>query len=288
VYALGLCDQLVGVTHECDYPLAAAAKPHVTASVIDSDGLSSREIDDAVRDSLIEQATIYRLDEDLLRRLKPDLVLTQELCDVCAVGLDQVRSAVESLPGPPRVVSLEPTSLAEVLDSLLLVGRLCGALRQAIVLRDSLVERIEAVRRAVAGSGRRRALTVEWIDPVFVGGHWVPDMVELAGGEDVLGTAGKPSREVPWDEIASSNAEIIVVIPCGFGLQRTIQEIRMARLPDAWHALPAVRKGCVFAVDGSSYFNRPGPRLVDGVEILASILHPDMFDRFPPDSFVNL
>jgi iron complex transport system substrate-binding protein len=288
VYALGLGEQIVAVTHECDYPSDAASKPRVTTSIINSDGLSSGEIDAAVRESLVQQATIYRLDQDLLADLEPDLVLTQELCDVCAVGFDTVRDACAALPAPPRVVSLEPTSLTEVLDSVELVGRLAGALPEAIALRAELVRRIQDVQKAVDGCDRLRVLTMEWIEPVFVGGHWVPEMVEIAGGVDVLGMAGKPSREASWEEITASDPDAIVVMPCGFGLDRSMEEYRKAELPAQWHDLRAVKSGCVFAVDGSSYFNRPGPRLVDGVEILASILHPEVFQTFPLNSFARV
>jgi iron complex transport system substrate-binding protein len=257
----------------------------VTSSVIDSDGLSSREIDQAVRESLAEEATIYHLNRDLLAELTPDLMLTQELCDVCAVGTPEVRHVVASLPHTPQVVSLEPRTLGEVLDSILLVGRLTGTLRRAIELADSLRARLETVRGAVAGPPRRRVLTLEWVDPLFVGGHWVPEMVEIAGGREVLGEAGLPSREVTWQEVAAAAPEVVIAMPCGFGLERSREELARTSLPEEWNQLPAVQAGNVFVVDGSSYFNRPGPRLVDGVEILASILHPDVLSQAPPQSF---
>lgn len=288
VCALGLGDRLVGVTHECDYPPEATGKPRVTASVIDSEGMSSREIDAAVRDSLAEQATIYHLDRSLLDRLQPDLVLTQELCDVCAVGSNEVREVVAALSHVPRVVSLEPRTLREVLDSILVVGRLAGTMRQAIQVVECLWERIEAVSTAVAGRPVPSVLTLEWIDPVFVGGHWVPQMVERAGGHDVLGQAGRPSREVSWDQIVASAPDVVILMPCGFGLERSIEEFRQARLPVEWQQLPAVRNERVYAVDGSSYFNRPGPRLVDGVEILGAIFHPEADVTAPTGAFARV
>jgi iron complex transport system substrate-binding protein len=288
VCALGLGDRLVGVTHECDYPPVATGKPQVTSSVIDSDGMSSREIDTAVRESLAEQATIYHLDRRLLDRLQPDLVLTQELCDVCAVGSNEVREVVATLSHVPQVVSLEPRTLGEVLDSILLVGRLAGAMREAIQFVEVLRERIGAVSRAVAGQRVTSVLTLEWIDPVFVGGHWVPEMVARAGGRDVLGVAGHPSREVSWPEVVASAPEVVVLMPCGFGLERSIEEFRKANFPPEWQQLPAVRHDRVYAVDGSSYFNRPGPRLVDGVEILGSILHPEVFASAPAGAFARI
>ena len=287
VYALGLEDRLVGVTHECDYPLAAQIKPHVTSSVIDSEGLSAREIDQAVRESLAEQATIYHLDRDLLEEIRPDLILTQELCDVCAVGTREVRAVLASLPARPQLVSLEPRTLAEVFDSILLLGRLTGTLRHALTVVDALRCRLGEVRQAVAGRPPVRVLTLEWVDPVFVGGHWVPEMAQIAGGHDVLGRAGEPSREVGWPDVSESTPDVIVAMPCGFGLERTEQELARASLPPEWDELPAVQAGRVFVVDGSSYFNRPGPRLVDGVEILAAILHPDVFSQAPPASFAR-
>lgn len=288
VCALGLDDRLVGVTHECDYPPEATRKPRVTSSVIDSEGMSSREIDAAVRESLAEQATIYHLDRRLLDRLQPDLVLTQELCDVCAVGSNEVREVVATLSPVPRVVSLEPRTLVEVLDSILLVGRLAGTMRAAIQLVEDLRARIDAVSRAVTEQPVISVLTLEWIDPVFVGGHWVPEMVDRAGGRDVLGQAGYPSREVSWHQIVASAPDVVILMPCGFGLERSIEEFRAADFPPEWRQLPAVRHDRVYAVDGSSYFNRPGPRLVDGVEILGAILHPEAGVTAPMGAFARV
>jgi iron complex transport system substrate-binding protein len=288
VCALGLEDRLVAVTHECDYPAIAREKPAVTTSVISSETLTAGEIDLAVRDSLTEQATIYHLDAALLDELRPDLILTQDLCEVCAVGSNEVRQVVAGLAVQPHVVSLEPSTLGDVLDSILLVGRLTGTLRRALQVVERLREHIRAVEDAVRGRPVRRVLTLEWTDPPFVGGHWVPEMVALAGGEDVLGRVGEPSREVTWEEIAATDADIAIAMPCGFGLQRSVEEVTGARLPDAWNALPVVVEGRVFAVDGSSYFNRPGPRLVDGVEILAAILHPRVWSSAPAGSWERI
>lgn len=288
VYALGLGDRLVAVTHECDYPAEAATKPHITASIIDSEGMSAGEIDQAVRDSLTDQQTIYELDEALLAELAPDLLLTQELCDVCAVGPPIVQHAIESLPNPPRVVSLEPHTLGEVLESILLVGRLAGVEDRARSLVDALNLRLNRVRESMLGRDRIPVLTLEWVDPLFVGGHWVPEQVWIAGGLDVLGRQGEPSREVTWTDVAEKEPEAIVAMPCGFGLERSARELARAQFPPEWHQLDPVRAGDVYVVDGSSYFNRPGPRLVDGVEILVAILHPDVAGPVPPDSFARL
>ncbi len=287
VCALGLSDRLVGVTHECDFPPAVRQKPRVTSSVIDSEGLSGAEIDQAVRDSLAEEATIYHLDRNLLDHLRPDLILTQELCDVCAVGADLVEETVATLVRPPMVVSLEPRTLNEVLESVLTVGRLTGAEQRATELVQQLQARLDRVREAVRERPVVPALTLEWVDPVFVGGHWVPEMVRIAGGRDVLGQAGQPSRQVTWQDVADSHPEVVIAMPCGFGVERSAEELSRAALPPEWDGLPAVRADRVFVVDGSSYFNRPGPRLIEGVEILASLLHPGVFRDAPEGSCVR-
>lgn len=287
VCALGLSDRLVGVTHECDFPPAIRQKPQVTSSVIDSEGLSGAEIDQAVRDSLAEEATIYHLDRTALDHLRPDLILTQELCDVCAVGTDLVKETVATLVSRPMVVSLEPRTLSEVLESVLTVGRLTGAERRAAELVQQLQTRLDRVREAVRDRPVVPVLTLEWVDPVFVGGHWVPEMVRIAGGRDVLGQAGHPSRQVTWQEVADSHPEVVIAMPCGFGVERSAEELSRAALPAEWSRLPAVRADRVFVVDGSSYFNRPGPRLIEGVEILASLLHPEVFRDAPEGSFAR-
>lgn len=287
VCALGLSDRLVGVTHECDFPPGVRQKPQVTSSVIDSEGLSGAEIDQAVRDSLAEEATIYHLDRNTLDHLRPDLILTQELCDVCAVGTDLVKEMVATLVSRPMVVSLEPRTLNEVLESVLTVGRLTGAERRAAELVQQLQTRLDRVREAVRDRPVVPVLTLEWVDPVFVGGHWVPDMVRIAGGRDVLGQAGQPSRQVTWRDVADSCPGVVIAMPCGFGLERSAQELSKASLPAEWSKLPAVGADRVFVVDGSSYFNRPGPRLIEGVEILASLLHPEVFRDAPEGSFAR-
>jgi iron complex transport system substrate-binding protein len=288
VCALGLEQQLVGVTHECDFPAEARDKPQVTVSLIDSSGLSSGEIDAAVRESLADGSTIYGLDDHLLRELQPDVILTQELCDVCAVGPDIVRAAVERLPRAPCVVSLEPHSLDEVLESIVTVGELAGARDRAGTLMANLRARLQRVHNAVEGLPQRRVLTLEWLDPPFVGGHWIPEMVAIAGGMDVLGRAGAPSREASWQQVVDSDPDCIVVMPCGFDLDRALHELEATALPPEWEGLRAVEGGEVYAVDGSAYFSRPGPRLVDGVEILASILHPQVFGQTPERSWARV
>lgn len=277
VCALGLRDALVGVTHECDFPSSVMSKPHVTSSIIESSRMTPAQIDAAVRDSLAQDATIYHLDGQMLEELRPDLIFTQNLCDVCAVGPQEVQSVIASLSFAPQVVSLEPQTLAQVLDSIRTVGALTHRKQEAAVLLDDLQTRIQGVRQAVADVSPVPVLSLEWIAPVFVGGHWVPEMIELAGGRDVLGTEGRPSVVAAWESVAASAPQVVVAMLCGFDLQRSAHEMASYEFPGEWHALAAVRNGEVWATDGSAYFSRPGPRLVDGIEILASILHPDRF-----------
>ena len=277
-FALGLGDSLVGVTHECDYPREASAIPAVTSSVVNGESLNGRQIHDAITGLVHGGSSIYNLDRDLLDQARPDLILTQELCEVCAVAYKEVQSAASMLQCDPRVVSLEPTSLGEILDTILVVGRLAGVEATAEQVVAGLRERVDRVKR-VSGSAasRPRVLCMEWIDPVFVGGHWVPEMVALAGGEDGLGTAGEPSFQVDWPRIAEYDPDLIVVMPCGFSAGRALLELEKTEMPPEWHGLAAVNRGDVYVVDGSSYFNRPGPRIVDGLEILAQIVHPELY-----------
>ncbi|MEE9285879.1 MAG: cobalamin-binding protein [Dehalococcoidia bacterium] len=287
VFALDLGDRLVGVTHECDYPEGVERLPTVTRSVVDHTGSSSSEIHTHVAESLHSGSSIYALDQELLARLDPELILTQELCDVCAVSYDEVRKAVRVLPGQRRVLSLEPMDLGGILEAIRQVGELAGVPgRAGEVVRD-LRRRIERVGSTAAGvPDRPRVFAMEWLDPPFMGGHWVPEMVRLAGGTDGLGRQGHPSRRIEWEEIAAYDPEVVVLMPCGYSLARTLGDLRQVSFPAEWHGLSAVRSGRVYAVNGSAYFNRPGPRIVDGLEILAEILHPERFPREkPPDAW---
>jgi iron complex transport system substrate-binding protein len=278
VYALGLGDQLVAVTHECDEPPAARQKPRVTRSTIDPTTLTSAQIDALVTQHLHDHRGIYHIDRALLEHLDPDLILTQELCDVCAVSYAEVQRAVRALYGERRILSLEPVSLAGILDTILAVGRATDTEARAEELVNGLRARIERVRaRTAAVSRRPRVVCLEWLDPPFAGGHWVPEMVTAAGGLDVLGRAGEPSRRLPWDEVMAAAPEVAVLMPCGFGVERAVQEYAQAAIPAGWWRTPAVRTGQVWAVDANAFFSRPGPRVVDGLELLAAILHPDLF-----------
>jgi len=274
LYALGLGDQVAAVTHECDFPKEAGSKLRITESIIDHERMSSLDIDHHVSGNIGRHGSIYRLKEDLLAELKPDLIITQELCDVCAVSYKDVQRAARVLEGESRIVSLEPNTLDDVLDTITLVGDLTGRQQEAGKKVRELRDRLERVRELVAGSSRPPVYAMEWLDPPFSGGHWVPQMVEIAGGREVLGKPGLKSERITPERIIESKPEIIVLMPCGFSLERTIEEYDRTKFFDGWEDLPAVRNNRVFAVDGSSYFNRPGPRLIDGVEILAEIIHP--------------
>ena len=288
--ALGLEEELVAVTHECDYPAAAAGKPRITRSAMDHGDSTSTEIHRHISGALHRGSSIYHLDQELLERLAPDLILTQELCDVCAVSYRQVQRAVRIAESDATIVSLEPRTLEEILETIVHVGVLTGHRDQAETVVAGLRGRIDRVTAAVGRTGDRpRVLCVEWLDPVMVGGHWVPDMVEMAGGADGLGKAGEPSFTVTWRQVADYQPEVLVLMPCGFHLQETVTEVERTALPAEWAGLPAVRQGRVFAVDGSSYFNRPGPRIVDGLELLAQIIHPSLApDLHGPAEFRRL
>ncbi|MGH8933862.1 MAG: cobalamin-binding protein [Egibacteraceae bacterium] len=278
VCALGLEDDLVGVTHECDFPPAVVGKPQVTASRISHQTMTSAEIDHAVRSQLDGHGSIYDLDEALLRELEPDLVLTQELCDVCAVSYQTVERAARKLPAKIDVVSLEPNTIADIFANIRAVGQLTSADACAETLVTELSARLEALKAALAGTTRRpRTLVLEWLEPPFAPGHWVPEQVALAGGDPGFGHPGAASRTTTAGEIGAYAPEVIVLAPCGFYAEDTLRELPRARLPEGWHDLPAVREGNVWAVDATSYFSRPGPRVVEGAEILAHILHPHLF-----------
>jgi iron complex transport system substrate-binding protein len=272
LFALGLGDQVVAVTHECDFPPEAATRDHLTRSVI-PDGLAAGEIDAAVREQVGAGRHLYELDEQTLRRLDVDLICTQAVCDVCAVSYEDVRAVAARLPTQPEVISLDPERLVDVISDVTRLGETAGAGEAAPALRRDLEGRLEAVREAVAGAPRPRVLALEWLDPVFIGGHWVPEMIEIAGGEDALGTAGAKSRTASWAEAASAQPEVVVAMPCGWDCEKARQEV--LEHSGAVASLGAER---VFAVDAAASFSRPGPRLVEGTELLAHLLHPDRVD----------
>src|SRR5262249_36569365 len=282
VFALGLDEALVGVTHECDYPPAVRSKPIVTRSLLDHTGATSEEIDQAVRQQLEDQLSLYALDRALLEQIAPDLVLTQALCGVCAVAYGEVDRAVRDISAEsgtlaPRVLSLEPHGLEDILATIAQVGVAAGVAQRAATLVSELRSRVERVRARTALASRQpRVACLEWLNPLFGPGHWLPELVELAGGRAGLGAAHDDSRRVAWDDVIAFAPEVIVITPCGFDLQQTVEEAERV-LPGrtGWEALPAVRQGRVYAVDGNAYFSRPGPRIVDSLELLAELIHPE-------------
>jgi iron complex transport system substrate-binding protein len=273
---LGLGGDLVGVTHECDFPAFVAHLPKVTRTLIPHDA-SSRVIDALVRERLQTQKALYSLDMPTLERLAPDLIVTQALCDVCAVAEAEVTAAACSLPGRPRVINLEPMSLQDVLNTMHMVGRAADVPDRAEAVVADLRRRIDAVVRRSAQVARRpRVLLLEWLDPPFSCGHWSPELVQMAGGDEVLGIAGRPSRTLAWDEVLRARPEVIMIACCGFSLQRTMDDIPYLQSRPGWDDLPAVRADRVYVTDGNAYFSRPGPRLVDSLEMLAHALHPEL------------
>ena len=268
LFELGLGDSVVAVTHECDWPPQAAALPHLTRTVVPA-GLDAAEIDRTVRETVASGRPLYELDAERLAGQRPDLIVTQAVCDVCAVSYDDVVAVAATLPGSPRVLSLDPMTLGEVLADMERLGAAAGAPDRGHALRAQAERRIEAVRSAVAETPHPRVAALEWLDPPFVAGHWVPQMIEIAGGHDVLGRGGERSRTASWEEIAAEAPDIVIAMPCGYDAPRSAEEAR------AYAAeLSALGARRVVAVDASAYFSRPGPRLVTGIELLAHIMHP--------------
>ncbi len=269
LFALGLGDDVVAVTHECDWPPAAAVRPRLTRSVI-AEGLSAAEIDAEVRRVTAEGRALYELDEETLARLEPDLIVTQALCAVCAVSYDDVCGVAAGLPGDPAVLSLDPNTLDEVFDDAVGLGEAAGVAARGESLRRELAARVERVRTAAEGEPRPRAAALEWLDPPFIGGHWVPDMIGAAGGTDVLGEPGVKSRTASWDEIRAAEPDVVVAMPCGWYVDEAAEQALAHRAQ-----LDSLGADRIVAVDAASSFSRPGPRLADGVELLGHLLHPD-------------
>jgi iron complex transport system substrate-binding protein len=275
VGALGLSDQIVAVSHECDFPPEVAGKPRVTFCEIHGKGLPSAEIDRWVVERLRTHGTLYTLDEPLLRELAPDLILTQRLCDVCAPAYGSVAALARTLPSNPQVLNLEPRSLADVLGNVRQVAAAMGHPERATAVCRELERRVAAVAERVADLPRPTAFVMEWTDPLYAAGHWTPELVRLAGGEPVLAAEGADSARVPWEDLRAADPEVIVVACCGHDVERTRRDLPTLEALPGWSTLRAVRAGRVHLADGSAYFSRPGPRVVDTLEMLASILHPD-------------
>jgi len=270
LFALGAGSEVLGVTHECDYPPAARELPQLTRDALPP-GLSAAAIDAAVRERTLAGESIYELDRDALADLEPELIVTQALCPVCAVSYDDVQELAHELPCQPRVVALDPKTLGESLGDVRTLAQATGRREQGVDLIARAAGRITAVRLSVRGSRRPRVVALEWLDPPFAAGHWTPQLIELAGGEDVMALSGEPSQEVSWQALAAADPEVAVVMPCGL-------DADAARAQALEHAeeLAALGAGRVVAVDGGAYFSRPGPRLIDGLELLAHVLHPEL------------
>jgi iron complex transport system substrate-binding protein len=282
-YLLGLGDQIVGVTHECDYPPDAQYKPAVVRSVIDAKRMSSAEIDAKVIELLQAGKGLYSIDERVFMDAAPDLILTQGLCDVCALDYTEVVAAAKRLTSTPHIVSLNPRSLAEMLDDILRIGSATGRAAAASTVVNNLRKRIDAVA-INEPEYRPRVVCLEWFEPLYVAGHWVPEMITLAGGFDVLGRKNEPSHRIEWREVIDANPDVILLMPCGFDVRRAVKESTPLRSLEGWQDLPAVKSQNVYVLNGNAYFSRPGPRLVNGLEILARILRPgESSELIPPD-----
>lgn len=286
LYALGLNDSIAGVTFECDFPPEARQKPVVVDSLLEH-GLSSQEIDRRVSECSASSESLYRVNAPLIEQLQPDLIVTQELCDVCAVSTSHLLASMEHLSTRPKVVSLTPHTLEDVWADIQAVGEATGTGARAKALVEQLRERVQQVRLRRTRHAPRVAC-LEWLNPPFNAGHWVPEMVELAGGIDVLGTAGIDSVRVSWRDVLASQPDVILVMPCGYDTEAAAEEFRKTELPPGWAQLPAVKAGRVFAVNATAYFSRPGPRLTDGAQIMGALLNEAYDEPLPEGSWSRL
>lgn len=277
VYALGLGDSLVAVTHECDYPPPANRLPRITRTPIHG-GMSSHDIDAAVMAAVAAGESLYKIDLDLMEQLQPDVILTQQLCEVCAVSEGEVLRSLGSLTSRPHVVNLEPRSIDGILENILDVGRIAGKPAVAASVVTKLSERIERVRKLAADLERPRVLCLEWADPPFCGGHWMKELVDFAGGRDDLARLHQPSTRILWSEVLDWAPEVLLLTCCGFDVARCQQEAALISTWEGFGDIPAARAGRVYITDAMAYFSRPGPRIVDSLEILAHLIHPEVFD----------
>lgn len=288
VAALGRTRYLVGISHECDYPPEIRTKPVLIRAAVDA-GLSSPEIDRHVRTMLQAGRSLYEVDETMLTRVRPDLVIAQDVCHVCAITPAQLRHALRVLPSPPRILSLNPSTLDDVLADIGRIGEAIGRTQEAAALVEQLRSRLETVLLQVAHAETRpRVACIEWLDPLFAAGHWVPEMVACAGGVDVLGTPGSPSEQITWEQVQAAKPDVLIIMPCGFSIARTRQELNRLTKRTGWKKLPAVKQGRVFLAEAAAYFNRPGPRVIDGVEILAACFYPSLVQPARPDAVQRL
>jgi iron complex transport system substrate-binding protein len=278
VCALGLEENLVGITHECDFPQSVVNKPHLTASVISHETMSSKEIDHAVRTQLDGHGSIYDLNNDLLQEFQPDLILTQELCDVCAVSYKTVLKAAKIYVAEAQVVSLEPNTIEDIFENIKTVGELCNVSDKANEVVADLQKRLDVVHEKTKNiENRPKVMMLEWLEPAFAPGHWVPQQVEIAGGSCLLGESGKRSVTTTYEQIIAENPDILVLIPCGYYTDDILRQLPNTVFPASFAEIPAVKNNEIWALDATSYFSRPGPRVVGGAEILAKIVHPNIF-----------
>jgi iron complex transport system substrate-binding protein len=283
VGALGLMDQLVAVSHECDHPEEAHHRPRITHCEIYGQGLPSVEIDQWVSARLAAGDSLYTLDEPTLRGLAPDLILTQKLCDVCAPAYGSVAALAATLPSTPRVLNLEPKCFGDVLQCVRDVAGAMGRPDRAHEVCRAMEGRVADLVRRVAGLARPTVFVMEWADPIYNAGHWTPELVRLAGGTPVLALDGEYSVRVPWQDLRAADPEVLVIACCGHGVERTLRDLPTLEALPGWHELRAVQTGRTFVADGSAYFSRPGPRLVDTLEIIASAVHPSAYSGAYPD-----
>ena len=290
VYELGLGGDLVAVSHDCDYPSDVTNKICLTNMDIDPNKASSKVLNNFVAGKVHNRLSVYHIDQEALKMANPDLILTQELCEVCAPSFTEVKSACKILDGDRKIISLEPTSLDQILDSIMTVGQATGTTQKAEELVASLRSRIQKVEETANNvNNRPEVACLDWLDPIFSAGHWVPEMVNKAGGVEKLSHPSRSSIRITWEQVVDYDPEIIILMPCGFNLERTIQESNTLKSYTGWQKLRAVKNHQVFAVNGTAYFNRPGPRIVNGLEIIAEILHPNIFKRIaPPNSYARL
>ena len=272
---LGLSNELVGISHECDYPPSVRSVPIMVEPMIPPHGLASADIDRQVRQLVASGQRLYRLKDQLLRQAQPDLIVSQDLCHVCAVTPDQLQDAICSMPRQPNILTLNPSTVHDVIDDVARIGNAAGRSAEGHSLATQLRDRLAAVRTRIQGiSHRPRVVCIEWLSPLYVAGHWIPEMVQLAGGQDVLAQPGSPSRVVTWEEVLAAAPDVLIMMPCGFSVERTHTELfHLMQQPSPWRLSSDLAQR-TFLVDASSYFSRPGPRLIDGIELLAAILHP--------------
>ena len=283
--ALGLEEQLVGVSHECDFPAVAKTKPVVVRAALPLETMSLREIDVAVAERMGSGQSLYQVDENLLRELKPNVILTQNLCQVCAPSGNELTAALKLLDLKPEIVWMSPHSIGEIFGNIRELGQAIGRSAQAEEVIAAARARLERVADITKKASRRpRVFCLEWVEPYYCCGHWVPEMIEIAGGQDALGRKGADSVRIPWSEIEAWSPEILIVSPCGFGVERAVEQARRLLQQPGWSELPAVRDGQVFAMDANAYFARPGPRVVDGVELLAHLFHPELCEWHGPEN----